>query len=280
MTDGEAGFPAADVAGIHVERAGQAGTRVLLLHGIGGSADSFAAQTPVLARRHRVLAWDAPGYARSADPDGPPGMSGYAAAAAALLAADGLTADGLADRLPKAGPAHVVGVSWGGVIATRLALEHPEAVRSVVLADSTRGSGRTAATRAAMRERPRTLDRDGAEKFAAERGPRLVSPAAPRDLTGRVAATMAASIRLPGYGYAAESMAETSHDRLLSSLAVPVLVVAGRQDTVTGVREGSALAAAIPGARFRIIENAGHLANQEQPDRFNSIVEDFWKELP
>ena len=231
---------------VHVERAGS-GDPVLLLHGIGGSADSFAPQARVLAARYQVLAWDAPGYARSADPDAPPGMDGYADAAAALLS-------GLA-------PAHVVGVSWGGVIATRLALRHPGLVRSLVLADSTRGSGRTAATRAAMLARPRDLERDGAAEFAARRGPHLVSPAAPPDLVARVVATMAASIRLPGYGYAAASMAETTHDRLLASLAVPVLVVAGRQDTVTGVREGSAIAAAIPGARL-------------------TIIEDFWKGLP
>lgn len=249
---------------IHVERAGS-GDPVLLLHGIGGSADSFASQVPVFAARYQVLAWDAPGYGRSADPDGPPGLSGYAAAGASLLS-------GL-------GPAHVVGVSWGGVIATRLALDFPDAVRSLTLADSTRGSGRTAATRAGMLYRPVALERDGAEKFAAARGPKLVSPSAAPDLVDRVAATMASSIRLPGYGYAAASMAETAHDRSLPSLTVPTLVVCGRQDTVTGVRESAAMAAAIPGARFRIIENAGHLANQEQPERFNAVVQDFWKEL-
>jgi 3-oxoadipate enol-lactonase len=252
-------------AGVHVERAG-AGSPVLLLHGIGGSADSFAPQVQALSARHEVLAWDAPGYARSADPDGPPGMDGYAAAAAALLS-------GL-------GPAHVVGVSWGGVIATRLALDHPELVRSLVLADSTRGSGRTAATRGRMLARPRDLERDGAAEFAAMRGPKLVSAAAAPELVQHVVSTMARSVRLPGYGYAAASMAETVHDRLLPSLTVPVLVVAGRQDTVTGVKESSAIAAAIPGARFRVIENAGHLANAEQPERFNAIVETFWKELP
>jgi pimeloyl-ACP methyl ester carboxylesterase len=257
------------VTGIHVQRAGS-GAPVLLLHGIGGSADSFAPQVPVLARRHEVRAWDAPGYARSADPDRAPGMAGYADAAAALVS-------GL---VPDQGPAHVVGVSWGGVIATRLALRHPRLVRSLVLADSTRGSGRTAATRAGMRARPLALQRDGARAFAAQRGPKLVSPDAPRDLVDRVVTTMAASVRLPGYGYAAASMAETVHDRALPALALPVLVVAGRQDTVTGVKEGSVIAAAIPGARFRIIENAGHLANQEQPGRFNASVEDFWKDLP
>ena len=254
----------AAAAGIHVERAGS-GSPVLLLHGIGGSADSFAPQVPAFAARHAVLAWDAPGYARSADPDGPPGMSGYAALAAALLS--GLR------------PAHVVGVSWGGVIATRLALEHPEAVRSLVLADSTRGSGRTAATRAAMLARPAALERDGAAAFAAQRAPKLLSPAAPDDLVRRVTETMASSIRLPGYGYAAASMAETAHDRVLPSLAVPTLVVCGRQDSVTGVPEAAVIAAAVPGARLRIIENAGHLANAEQPAAFNGLVQDFWKAL-
>lgn len=249
---------------IHVERAGS-GDPVLLLHGIGGGAASFTPQIPVFASSREVLAWDAPGYGRSDDPDGPPGMSGYAAAAASLL-------DGL-------GPAHVIGVSWGGVIATRLALEYPDAVRSVVLADSTRGSGRTAATRAAMLARPAALERDGAEKFAAARGPKLLSPSAPPDLLGRVVSVMASSVRLPGYGYAAASMAETAHDRALPGLAVPVLAVCGRQDTVTGVQENAALAAAIPGARFRVIENAGHLANQEQPGTFNAIVEEFWGNL-
>lgn len=254
--------------GLHVERAGTGpGSPVLMLHGIGGSADSFARQLTAFASAgYRALAWDAPGYARSADPQAPPGMSGYAAAAAAVL-------DGLA-------PAHVIGVSWGGVIATRLALEFPGAVRSVILAGSSRGSGRTAAARAAMLARPKALERDGAETFAARRGPMLLSPSPPRDLLDRVVETMATSIRLPGYRYAAESMAGTVHDHALASLTVPALVVCGRQDTVTGVPESSALAAAIPGARFRVIENAGHLVNSERPERFNAIAEDFWKDLP
>src|SRR4051812_11353409 len=95
----------------HADPTACEGGPVLLLHGIGGSADSFTGQFAELSARHRVLAWDAPGYARSADPAEPPGMSGYAAAAAALL------------RERDAAPAHVIGVSWGGVIATRLALD-------------------------------------------------------------------------------------------------------------------------------------------------------------
>ncbi|MFI6521153.1 alpha/beta fold hydrolase [Spirillospora sp. NPDC050679] len=247
---------------LHVERRG-AGEPVLLLHGIGGCADSFTDQFADFAAEYRVLAWDAPGYARSADPEKAPGMSGYAAAAAGLLA----------------GPAHVVGVSWGGVIATRLAAEHPHLVRSLVLADSTRGSGRTEQGRAGMKARAADLERLGPEAFAAGRGPRLVSPDAPAELVDRVTAAMARSIRTPGYAYAAASMAETDHSDVLGSLDVPALVVVGDRDTVTGPAESEAIAAALPGARLELIPGAGHLSNQERPAEFNRLVLSFLKEV-
>lgn len=248
---------------VHVNERGGPGDPVLLLHGIGGSADSFTDQLAALSVRHRVLAWDAPGYARSADPEKAPGMAGYAATAAALL------------RERDAAPAHVVGVSWGGVIATRLALEHPEVVRSLVLVDSTRGSGRTPEQAAAMRRRADELAGMGSEAFAGARAPKLVSAEAPRELAERVATAMARSIRLPGYAYAAASMAETDHDDVLGRISVPTLVIAGDRDVVTGVTESKAIAAAVPGARFEVIEGAGHLSNVESAEEFNRLVLEF-----
>lgn len=147
---------------IHTIRAGTTGTPVLLLHGIGGAAQSFRAQLPALAARYRAVAWDAPGYGASADPAAAPSMSGYAALAASLLA--GLLR------------AHVVGVSWGGVIATRLAVNHPDRVRSLTLADSSRGSARTPAGAAAMRARAAQLADLGVDEFARRRALRLVAP--------------------------------------------------------------------------------------------------------
>ncbi|MFE3454226.1 alpha/beta fold hydrolase [Nonomuraea sp. NPDC059194] len=246
--------------GIHVIDTGGTGVPVLLLHGIGGSAESFVDQIPALSACFRVLAWDAPGYFRSDDLAAvEPDMSVYAAHAAALLPV----------------PAHVIGVSWGGVIATRLAVEHPGLVRSLVLADSTRGSGRTAEQAAAMRARAVELEQVGAAAFARARGPRLVSPQAAPELVDRVVTAMEQSIRLPGYRHAAASMAGTDHDDVLGSITAPTLVVVGDQDTVTGVAESEAIAAAVPGARLAIIEGAGHLANQERPEEFNRLILEF-----
>jgi len=67
-----------------------------------------------------VVRWDAPGYARSADAETAPGIDGYAAVVAELIR-----------RLAGAGEhgdtaaAHVLGVSWGGVIALRWPLATP-----------------------------------------------------------------------------------------------------------------------------------------------------------
>lgn len=245
--------------GIHVEEAGDAGPLVLCLHGIGSSSASFAHQLSGLSTVARVVAWDAPGYGRSADPQTPLDLDGFADAAAGLIRERG-------------GSAHVVGVSWGGVIALRLAARHPGLVDSLVVADSTRGSGTSPDKAAAMRGRAAELEAAGAAEFARARTARLLSPDAPADLVAAVRATMAGSIRLPGYGYAAESMAATDLGPELSAIDVPALVLCGEHDRVTGVEENQILAGALPRGAYVILAGAGHLANQEQPDTFNDWV--------
>ncbi|NIH81408.1 alpha/beta fold hydrolase [Amycolatopsis viridis] len=236
-------------------RAGASGSPVLLLHGIGGSSASFESQVDVLARRHRVFAWDAPGYGGSADP-ARADLGWFAEVAARVF-----------DE-----PAHVVGVSWGGVIATRLALEHP--VLSLTLADSTRGSGTSADSARRMRARVDELAQVGAQEFARRRAPRLTTD--PATLV-KVEATMA-RVRLPGYRAAAESMAATDHGPVLGRIAVPTLVVVGADDRVTGVEESRLLAREIPGARLRVI-GGGHAANQERPEEFNDVLLGFLSEV-
>ncbi|ABG95773.1 hydrolase [Rhodococcus jostii RHA1] len=247
----------------HVVESGS-GPALLLLHGIGGSADSFAPQFDVLSSSLRLLAWDAPGYGRSEDPGRPFDLDDYADAAA----------DVIRDRCGDAG-AHVLGMSWGGVIATRLAMRHPGLVRSLLLGSSTVGSGADDAAAARMLARAATLEQEGAEAFAAERAPRLLSGTAADDVTAKATAIMASSIRLPGYGYAAESMAATDHTADLPKIDIPTLVLGGDEDRVTGVPASQVLAGGIPGAVFVTIRGAGHLANQERPEAFNAWVESF-----
>jgi pimeloyl-ACP methyl ester carboxylesterase len=240
-----------------------AGPTVLCLHGIGSSSAAFAPQIDELAGELRFLAWDAPGYAASDDPAVALDLDGYADAAAAVI------------REQADGPVHVLGVSWGGVIAIRLALRHPDLVRSLIVADSSRGSGQSPEQAAAMRDRATELERVGAAEFAAARGPRLVTPEAPRELVDTVVATMRDGIRLPGYAHAAASMAATDLTAELAGVRTPTLVLCGDGDTVTGFPESQALAGGIPDAVFVTVHGAGHLANQEAPEAFNAWLSAF-----
>jgi len=56
---------------------------------------------------------------------------------------------------------------------------------------------------------------------------------------------------------------------------VPTLVVAGADDEVIAPAEAEALAAAIPGARLRVIPDAGHMVACEQPAAFSHELRDW-----
>ncbi|WP_254047348.1 alpha/beta fold hydrolase [Streptomyces aureus] len=254
-----ADVPAQAATDVHVQEAGSHGPLLLCLHGIGSSSAAFAPQLAELSAYARVVAWDAPGYARSPDPEVPLTLDDFADTAARLIRERG-------------GSAHVLGVSWGGVIALRLAVRHPDLVASVIVADSSTGSGTDATKAAGMRARATELAELGPRAFAEARGPRLVSPGAPADLVRRIVDTMAASVRLPGYAHAAESMASADLRAELPTVAAPSLVLCGDQDTVTGIEASQDIAGALHKTAFVIVKDAGHLANQEQPERFNAWV--------
>ncbi|MEU0395611.1 alpha/beta hydrolase [Streptomyces sp. NPDC006208] len=246
-------------AGLHLEESGDQGPLLLCLHGIGSSSAAFAPQLAELGRHARVVAWDAPGYAKSADPADPLTLDDFADAAAALIRERG-------------GSAHVLGVSWGGVIALRLAVRHPGLVASLIVADSSPGSGTDPAKAAAMRARATELAEAGPRAFAELRAPRLVSAGASEELVRRVTDTMADSVRLPGYAYAAESMAAADLRGELARITAPTLVLCGDQDRITGIEASQAIAGAIHRTAYVIVKDAGHLANQEQPAHFNAWV--------
>ncbi len=237
---------------------------LLCLHGIGSCADAFVSQIPAAAAAgRRIVAWDAPGYRHSADPVDEPGIDGWADAAAALIAELG------ADQ------ADVLGVSWGGVTATRLAIRQPDRIRSLILADSSPGAGVNPEAAASMRSRASALTELGAETFARERTPLLVNDAASPELLDAVGTMMIDSVRMPSYQWACNSMAESDHRDDLPGIDAPTLVVVGDQDRITGVAAAERLASGIPGAELAVIEAAGHLANQERPTEFNAKLVEF-----
>jgi pimeloyl-ACP methyl ester carboxylesterase len=239
---------------------------LLLLHGIGSSSRAFRHQLTALSDTFDVIACDAPGYGQSEDPVGPFSLENQADRAAALL-----------DEL-EVPAAHVLGVSMGGVVAQLLYHRHPTRVRSLILCDTNAGGGALPEPQRSERVRQRidNLERLGARRMAEQRAPVLVRPEAPPELVRELADIMA-QVRPAGYCNAAISLGATDLTPLLPKIAVKTLVIHGACDQVVPLETGRQLAEAIPGARLEVIPNAGHVANQEQPETFNSVARDFLK---
>ena len=241
------------------------GQAIVFLHGIGSSRHSFNRQLDYFTSKYLCICPDAPGYGDSADPAKPlANMDDFAAIYEAAL--------------KQYAPVVLVGVSFGGVLAARIASRSQIDVSALVLADSSRGSGVDPQRSAAMNERMAALRNDGNEAFAAARAPRLLSPAAEPSLVATVAANMASAIRLPGYGYAAAAMASTDNTSQLAQIHCPTLVLVGEHDMICPPSESQKLAALIPGASYCELPGAGHLSNQEVPNQFNQAIETFLAE--
>lgn len=169
--------------------------------------------------------------------------------------------------------AHLAGLSMGGAIVQRIAVEHPQRVRSIaLLCTSTAGSGGPElpgmsdelralfAGDAATPPEPDWADRDAAiaHLLEAERpyaGRRGIDDDAMRELLGRVY-DRSGSMASAGNHHLVDGT-DMPHERL-HGLAVPALVIHGSDDPLFPPAHGEMLAREIPGARLVIVEGLGH----------------------
>src|SRR5687768_11846391 len=113
-------FTTVDNVRLHYEHEGQ-GTDLILIHGLGMSLRDWDAYIPELTRYHRILRFDVRGFGESEKPAGPYSPQLFARDVAGLA------------RSCQVTRAHVAGISMGGVIAQRLALDFPDLVQSLML---------------------------------------------------------------------------------------------------------------------------------------------------
>jgi pimeloyl-ACP methyl ester carboxylesterase len=222
----------------------------------------------VLSDRWRCLRPDA--FGCGASPPPPPELTLDAVATAVLAALDARGVDEVA----------VVGLSMGGYTAMAMLRQAPQRVRALVLAD-TRASADTEAASADRREMARRVRVEGVEPIVEPMLLRLLSAAGAKE--AHVADPVRGRIRRctpEGVAACQEAMAaRPDSTELLAGIGVPTLVVCGAEDAVTPVEEMRAMAALIPRARFRVVEEAGHLANLEQPAGFGELLAGFLGEV-
>ncbi|CAN5641743.1 alpha/beta hydrolase [soil metagenome] len=259
-------MPTADVDGlaIHYDRRGE-GPDVVLLHGIGGNTKLWRHQLEGLSDGFRMTAWDAPGYGGSDDPvDDDWSMADYAERLAGFLDALGIQ------------QAHIIGQSWGGVLAQEFYRSYPERFRSLTLSDTSAG-GRSQPEEereAALQARLRALETMTPAEMASQRAHALLMPDAPEDLVAEVQSVLA-EIHPEGYRMAAIALANANTRDVWPVISVPALVTAGDNDGIVPPKRAREMHAAIPGSRLVVIENAGHLPCVERPGIYNAAVGEF-----
>lgn len=248
---------------IHYVEAGS-GAAVVLLHGLGGSAQNWAFNTDVLAQKFRVIVPDQLGFGRSDKP-----YTNYRV---------GTYVDFL-DRFLKElkiERASLVGNSLGGWIAAAYTIAHPEKVERLVLVDAAGFApppdfdmnslaGLNPSTREGMKQLA-SLVFYNKQLFTSDAAIDLL-------LTQRLAA---------GDGYTIRSLNESIArredmlDNRLSAIKQPTLLIWGRADGLTPLAEyGERFKKEIKGSQLLVFEQCGHVPQVEKAADFNAAVLKF-----
>lgn len=242
------------------------GPTVLLIHGYGSAHDVYLDLVDdLVAAGYRVLAVDLPGFGRSDRLPGDYSPEGLAAHLVSLLDDRGVA------------QADVIAHSWGCSIALRLALDHPDRVRRLVLTSAwvyeeqvppflrwsrARGMGEALFT---LFYRERAADRFelswyDPERFVTQEHVDAIERSLRRSGTVRAALEAARGQRF-------EEVQERYHE-----VRSETLIVWGRQDAVSALDAGERLEQDLPRARLVVLERCGHMPMIERAARYQSEV--------
>jgi pimeloyl-ACP methyl ester carboxylesterase len=239
------------------EREGE-GPAVVLVHGLGGTSNSFQPLMPALDG-FTALRPDLPGAGRSPRRPGLPGLDGLAVAVKDAM------------RLAGATRAHLVGHSMGTLICQHLAARNPGLALSLTLFGPILEP--PVAARQAMRERAAAARRDGMAGIAEAVSRGSLSEASRSRNPAATAFVRESLMRQDPAGYAAhcEALAEArAADH--AAILCPTLLVAGGADPVAPVAMARDLAARIAGARTEVLPEVGHWMTIEEPRRSGELL--------
>jgi pimeloyl-ACP methyl ester carboxylesterase len=249
------------------------GPPVVLIHGLSGCWQNWLENIPRLARRHRVIALDLPGFGESELPQEEISIPGYGRFVDAFLGEIDVERAGL------------VGNSMGGFIAAETTIAHPSRVEKLVLVSAAGlvrvGNSQLYAleraarlfhplTAAFLARREHLVRRPGLRKrmlFGVVRYPDRIAP--------ELAYEVASGAGKPGFLDALNAIVNYDFRDRLPEISVPTLIVWGRNDRIVPVSGAHEYEELIPNARRVIFEDTGHVPMLERPARFNQIVEEF-----
>jgi len=250
------------VNGLHIHywvRGAEDGTPVVLVHGLGGSGEDWHNLAPyMVAAGFRVYMPDLPGFGRSGKPKG----FSYSIADEAKAVVGFMDAIGLKQ-------VDLGGHSMGGWIVQRIAFEHPDRVRKLMIFDSAGISDKPAWNTA------------------------LFTPATPEELNQLDALLMPHPPEVPAFiardilrisnntawivHRAMDSMltGKDVTNSELPQLKMPVLIVWGSEDHIIPLADGEKMHQLMPQSQFDVVNGCGHLAPVQCAGQIGPVVDAF-----
>ncbi|HQT77454.1 MAG TPA: alpha/beta fold hydrolase [Rhodopila sp.] len=238
------------------------GMAVVLLHSLLADAGSWSALADQLAGSIRLIVPNLPGFGGSE-----PVLGGLPAIAGAV-------ADAIRTRQPGRAVA-VVGNGFGGFVALRLALDHPDLVsRLVLIGTGARFSDPGRAAFTGMRTRAASA---GLAAIAETAMARLFQPDFAARNPEMIGERRAAFLRTDPAMFTAACAALESLDISAEAgrIACPTLILAGAEDQATPPAMAEGLAALIPGAQLQILDGLAHVPQMQDPARIAQAMTVF-----
>jgi pimeloyl-ACP methyl ester carboxylesterase len=273
-------MPFLDINGgpIHYDSVGS-GPTLFYIAGTGFSGKTWwPASIERMAKRYRVITWDLRGTGESPSLPGVYSTRGFSEDAAELL------------RQLDAAPAHVFGHSMGGRVGQWLALDHPEMVKSLILASS--GSGRYPGNDQPFGVPPKQAVSFVQDGYAGSQVLYMESAWFPREVLDKDTFLLDWvfghfwSTRPSLEDYFKHVVARQDHQtsELLPQIKAPTLVLIGDKDhhiggTGSHFDQSKYIADHIPGARLEVIPGVMHGLLWQEPDLIDGIVEEFLAKL-
>ncbi|VVO05874.1 alpha/beta fold hydrolase [Pseudomonas fluorescens] len=246
---------------LHYEEYGH-GDPVLLLHGLGSSSLDWEYQVSELAARYRVIVPDARGHGRSDKPRERYSIAGFSADLIALI-----------EHL-NLGPAHVVGLSMGGMIGFQLAVDQPQLLKSLCIVNSgPQVKLQTPDEYWQWFKRWSLMQLFSMSAIGTALGAKLFPEPEQAELRSKIAQRWAKNDKR-AYLASFDAIIGWGVQERLSRVTCPTLIVSADRDyTPVAIKE--AYIKLLPNARLAVIANSRHATPLDQPQAFNQTLLEF-----
>jgi len=238
------------------------GEPLLFIHGLGSSSRDWELQLDFFTQNYQVILIDVRGHGRSGKPPGPYSIPLFADDIKKLL------------QTLQVGPAHILGISLGGMIGFQMGINYPDMIKSLVIVNSTPELvARTLKDHLGIWQRLLIVRFLGMRKMGEVLGDRFLPDPEQAELRKIFIERWSENDKL-AYREAMKAVIGWSVTDRLGEIRCQTLII-GADGDYFSTAEKENYVKLIPGAELLIIENSRHALPAEKPAEFNLAVKEF-----